>query len=51
MNIVDEALPSIKSDSYSTKENKSMKLPASNSIKEQSKKINGFKSSLSREKF
>ena len=31
MNILDEALPSVKSDS--TKENKSLKVPQSNSIK------------------
>lgn len=51
MNIVDEALPSVKSDS--TKENKSMKVPQSNSIKEPKeakKQLSGFKSSLSREK-
>lgn len=39
----------MKSDS--TKENKSLKIPGSNSIKEHPKKLNGFKSSLSREKF
>lgn len=49
MNILDEALPSVKSES--TKENKSMKIPQSNSIKDHSKKqLSGFKSSLSREK-
>jgi hypothetical protein len=46
MNILDEALPSVKSES--TKENKSMKVPQSNSLKEHTNKINGFKSSLSR---
>ena len=39
----------MKSDS--TKENKSLKLYGSNSIKDHSKKINHIKSSLSREKF
>jgi hypothetical protein len=46
--ILDEALPSVKSES--TKENKSLKVQYSNSIKDQNKKINGYKSSLSREK-
>ena len=44
MNILDEALPSVKSES--TKENKSLKVQYSNSIKE--RKINGYKSDLSR---
>jgi hypothetical protein len=46
--VLDEALPSVKSES--TKENKSLKVQYSNSIKEQARKVNGYKSSLSREK-
>lgn len=46
--MLDEALPSVKSES--TKENKSLKVQYSNSIKEQARKVNGYKSSLSREK-
>lgn len=48
MNILDEALPSVKSES--TKENKSLKVQYSNSSKENGKKVNGYKSSMSRER-
>jgi hypothetical protein len=46
MNILEEALPSVKSDS--TKENKSMKAHYKKTSMKDSKKIAGYKSSLSR---